>query len=64
MGFLGKLVKATLDVALVPVEVVKDAATLGGTLTDEKEPYTISRAKKVVEDLEEAGNDAGDGDWF
>lgn len=64
MGFLGKIVKGVLDVAMLPVEVVKDAATMGGALTDEKEPYTLKRAKKVVKDVDQAGEDAGDGDWL
>lgn len=64
MGFLGSLVKATIDTVLVPVEIVKDVATMGGALTDEKEPYTLSRSKKVIEDVEQAGDKASEGDWF
>ena len=64
MGFLGKLVKGVIDTALVPVAIVQDVATLGGALTDEKEPYTTKKLKEVKEDLEEAGEDACGGDWF
>lgn len=64
MGFLGKLVKGVIDVALVPVDVVKDVVTMGGAMTGKQEPYTVTRAKKVIEDVEKAGEDAGDGDWL
>lgn len=64
MGFLGKLVKGVLDTALVPVAVTLDAVTLGGTLTDRKEPYTATKVKEVIKDVEQAGEDAGEGDWF
>lgn len=64
MGFLGKLVKGVIDVALVPVAVVQDIATMGGALTDKSEPYTAKKLKDVVEDLEDAGKKAGDGDWL
>lgn len=64
MGFLGKLVKATLDTALIPVAVVQDVVTMGGALTDKKEPYTVTKTKEVIEDVEEAGEDAGDGEWL
>jgi hypothetical protein len=64
MGFLGKLVKAAVDVVLVPVDVVKDVATFGGLLTDQDKPYTLQRGDKVIKDLEHAGEDAGDGEWL
>lgn len=64
MGFLGKLVKGALDVALLPVAVATDVVTGFGMATDEKEPFTVQRIKKVVEDIEEAGKEAGDGEWL
>lgn len=63
MGFLGKLVKGVLDTALLPLDVAKDVVTMGGALTDEK-PATLQRAEKIVKDVEQAGEDAGDGEWF
>jgi len=63
MGFFGKLIDAAVNVALTPVDVVMDVATLGGAMTEEDEPYTVKRIKKVVEKTEEAGEDAGNGDW-
>jgi hypothetical protein len=62
MGFLGKLIKGTINTALIPVDVAKDVVTLGGTLDDEEETYTGKRVKQVIKDVEEAAEDAGEGD--
>lgn len=51
MGFFSSLTKTILDVAVLPVEVAKDVVTLGGTLTDEREPYTVQRLKKANKDM-------------
>lgn len=48
------LFKAVANVALTPVEVVKDIVTVGGLSTDEKEPYTIQRLKKAGKCLDKA----------
>lgn len=62
MGFLGKLIKGTINTALIPVDVAKDVVTLGGALDDEEETYTGKRVKQVIKDVEEAAEDAGEGD--
>lgn len=54
MGFFSKLAKGVIDTALLPIEVVKDAVTLGGVSVDKDEPFTKKRVKKVIEDLEDA----------
>lgn len=55
MGFFKKLMKATVDTAMVPVEVVKDVVTLGGVCVGDRiESYTVERAKRICRDLEEA----------
>lgn len=64
MGFLGKLVKGVIDTALLPIDVVKDVATMGGLITEQEKPYTMQRGDKIVEDLEKAGEQAGEGDWL
>jgi hypothetical protein len=51
MGFFGSLTKTVLDVVVLPVEIVKDVATLGGSLTDEKEPYTMQRLRQANKDM-------------
>jgi len=53
MSILGKTFRVLLDVVEVPVAVVKDVATLGGTLTDRGETYTSAK-------IEEAGKDYQD----
>lgn len=52
MGFFGSLTKLALDVIETPIAVVKDVATLGGTLTDKKEPYTLKKLKDIGDDYE------------
>jgi len=39
---------------------VKDVATLGGVITEEDEPYSLQKAKKVLEDLDELGDEIDD----
>lgn len=62
MGMLGKLIGAVIDTALVPVELAKDVVTLGGAMTEEDEPYTLTRLKRVVRKVDRAADDAADGD--
>lgn len=53
-GFVNKLVKAGMDLVELPVAVVKDTLTLGGSITDQDEPYTIQKLKEVGEDYDAA----------
>jgi len=64
VGFFGKILDAAVNVVVAPIDVVKDVATMGGALTDQDKPYTLQRGEKVVKKIEEAGEDAGDGEWF
>lgn len=64
MGFLGKLIGTVVDVAITPVEIVKDIATMGGALNDEDEPYTLQRLKKANKKLSDAADDASEGDFL
>jgi hypothetical protein len=52
MGLLCKLLKTTIDVVTLPIDVVKDITTLGGILTDENKPYTSQKFEKLNDDLE------------
>jgi hypothetical protein len=59
IGFIGKLVKAGIDTALIPVAVVKDVLTLGGATNDGYfanggHTYTGKRLKEIENDIEEA----------
>lgn len=52
---LNDLTKATAGAVIeTPIAVVKDIATLGGSLTDEDEPYTATSAKKVIKNISNA----------
>ncbi len=53
MGFFGKLTKLALDVIETPVAVVKDVATLGGSLTDQDKPYTQQKLEDLQDDYDE-----------
>lgn len=50
----GSLVKAALNVAVTPIEIVKDVVTMGGACTDQKKPYTLQRLEKAQEHLDDA----------
>jgi hypothetical protein len=62
MGFLSKLAKSVVSVAITPVDIVVDIATLGGVLDDKPEPHTIERLRKAKEALDDSIDDLGDGD--
>lgn len=51
----GNLLKAVVGVVVeTPIAVVADVVTLGGALTDKKEPYTVTSVSKVVENIQES----------
>lgn len=54
MGIFEKLASAIVQTALLPLEVVKDVATLGGVATDQNAPYTVRRLKKLGRTVESA----------
>ena len=61
MGFLTQLTKTGLDIVTAPVAIVKDTVTMGGALTDEDEPATIKKLKRIVEDVESLPDSVDDG---
>jgi len=54
MGIFGTLLRTAIHTVTVPVDIVKDVATVGGVLTDE-ESYTVRKAKKIGKDLGDVG---------
>lgn len=48
------LMRAVVGVATLPLDVAADVITLGGSLTDRKEPYTASKARSVMKNVEDA----------
>tara|TARA_R110002020_G_scaffold475890_1_gene713797 strand:+ start:47064 stop:47249 length:186 start_codon:yes stop_codon:yes gene_type:complete len=51
MSFLGKLTRAAVGVVVSPIDIAKDVVTMGGALTDKDEPYSVTRAKQVANDI-------------
>lgn len=51
---LGSLTKAAVAVVITPVDLLADAITLGGTLTDQDKPYTAQRAEDIMRNLKDA----------
>ena len=51
---LESLTKAAVGVVTVPVAVVADVVTLGGSLTDKDQPYTADAVSDVVQNLKDA----------
>ena len=52
MGLLGKLIKTTIDIATLPIDVVSDVLTCGGATID-AESAVKSKFGKLGDDLEE-----------
>lgn len=53
MSLFGKLVRTAVNVAALPVEVVRDVVTLGGIATEQDKPYTIQRLETLKEEAED-----------
>lgn len=60
MSIFGDLLGTVIDVASLPVAVIKDTATMCGALTDEDEPYTVTKVKDVCKDLSNVEHDLRD----
>jgi hypothetical protein len=51
----GNLFKAVVGVVVeTPLAIIADVATLGGSLTDTKEPYTVTALSNVVDNVQKA----------
>ncbi|WP_275790521.1 hypothetical protein [Pararhizobium gei] len=42
-----RLLKIAVDTVTLPVSVAADAVTLGGSLVDRDEPYTVSKVRRI-----------------
>jgi hypothetical protein len=59
-GMLGSLTKAAVGVVVAtPVAVVADVITMGGALTDKREPYTATALRDVVKNVSDATRPGG-----
>ena len=54
LSMFESLAKAALAVVTLPVAVVADAVTLGGSLNERGEPYTASAARDLMVNLHNA----------
>jgi hypothetical protein len=61
MSIFGKLLKAAFDVATIPVDVVKDLATVGGVSVDKRGgTYTGDKLRRLGRDAEEIRDELDD----
>jgi len=53
MGILGKIIKTTLSVAEIPIVVIKDSVTVGGTMVGREQSYTGEKLKELKKDYDQ-----------
>lgn len=53
MSIFGKVIKTMVNVAVLPVQVVKDIYTLGGVATSQKKSYTVQQLEKIKEEADD-----------
>jgi hypothetical protein len=55
MKLFGQLIRTVVNVATLPVAIVKDVVTLGGVCTKgDLEPYTVEKLKQIKEEAGES----------
>jgi hypothetical protein len=52
MRIFGQIVRALVNVATLPVAVIKDVVTLGGVASDNGEPFIVSKLKQIKREAE------------
>lgn len=60
MGLFGDILKTGFDLATSPIEIIKDVATLGGSVLGEDETYTAKRIKRLARDAADIREDLED----
>lgn len=53
MKIFGQIVRTLVNVVELPVEIVKDAVTLAGTVTGRDKSYTREQLEKIKDEAEE-----------
>jgi hypothetical protein len=61
MGFLTNMISATIKTALTPIAVVKDVVNVA---TGEEADATKNLLSSAAEDVADAGDDLGDGEFL
>lgn len=52
MSIFGKVVKLAVNVSALPVEVVRDVFTLGGTARIVPKSFIVERIEKIIKDAD------------
>lgn len=60
MSLFGTLLRTTIHAVTTPVDLIKDLATLGGTLTDKDKSYTTKKIEKLKDDIEDLEDEVDD----
>lgn len=56
-GMLTSLTKAVVGAVVeTPIALAADVLTLGGSLTDKREPYTATALKRVADNVQDAAS--------
>lgn len=53
MSLFGALIKTTVNIATLPIDIIKDVVTLGGVITEQDKPYTLQKLDTIKEDIED-----------
>jgi hypothetical protein len=53
MRLFGQIVRTAVNVATLPVAVVKDVFTMGGIVTENGQPYTVEKLKQIKDEASE-----------
>lgn len=54
MSLFGQLVRTVVNVATLPVAVVRDAVSLGGVIDNNGTPHTVEHLEKIKREAEDA----------
>lgn len=57
MGLLGKLAEITLKTATLPLDVVVDVFTLGGTLSEDEQSAVLKKCRDIADDIDDLGDE-------
>lgn len=50
MGLFSALIRTTVNVTLLPVDLAMDALTFGGVATDQRKPYTLQGLERIKDE--------------
>ena len=53
MKLFGQVIRTVVNVAVLPVAIVKDVVTLGGVINDRRQPYTADQIQRIKDEASE-----------